>query len=215
MKIIKKVGIAIGIILVILIASNFIWINERETLLYKYQQYLTYNKEDWKNYEQNEKLIKENKNTSQTEVAQAVTDLYPYDLNRLSGKVKVEELIKIKKAHFENLILAKLKPDNEDAQAALIRLTKGRLSDVIINQKLNIKVGECYENQNKEGSFNCVSCMILLYNRDKKEWQEAPNGENFLKNSYDFYQPSEGDQWEAKDLSIMIPYDYEFFKKYE
>lgn len=41
-----------------------------------------------------------------------------------------------------------------------------------------------------------------------KDWQEAPDGENFLKNSYDFYQSSEGTRWEAKDLSMQIPFDY-------
>ena len=121
---------------------------------------------------------------------------------------------KIKKAKFENLVVAKNKPDDEDAQSALIRFTRGQLTDVIINQKLNIKVGKCYVNSNTEGNFNCVSCMILLYNRDKKDWQEAPNGRNFLKNSYDFYQPSEGSEWEAKDLSMQIPFDYALRKKY-
>lgn len=57
--------------------------------------------------------------------------------------------------------------------------------------------------------------MILLYNRDKKDWKEAPSGNHFLDNYYDFYQPLEGDIWEAKSLSIMIPYDYELIKKYE
>jgi len=49
----------------------------------------------------------------------------------------------------------------------------------------------------------------LLYNRDKKDWQEAPDGDNFLKPAYDFYQPSKGDIWEAKDLTMRIPFDYD------
>ena len=55
--------------------------------------------------------------------------------------------------------------------------------------------------------------MILLYNRDKN-WQEAPDGENFLRNSYDFYKTSEGSRWEAKDLSMQIPFDYALREKY-
>ncbi|KPH12453.1 hypothetical protein [Chryseobacterium sp. ERMR1:04] len=216
-KIFKWTGIIFGLILLFLIASNFIWLNERENLLYKMQQYVTYSKEDWKNYETNEKYL-ENTPTevAQTSVASAaVTDFHPYNIGFFTGNEKTEELKRIKDAHFEKLIPAKNKPSDEDVQAALIRLTQGRLTDVIINQKLNIKVGQCYENPNTEGNYNCVSCMILLYNRDKKDWQEAPDGDNFLDNSYDFYQPSEGDIWEAKNLSIMIPYDYELIKKYE
>lgn len=215
-KTFKTIGIIFGLITVFLIASNFIQLNERETLLYKLQQYITYNKEDWENYEANQKYFVSNPaGTAQTEVAAPVADFHPYDINRLPADEKEKELRKIKNPHFEKLIIAKNRPDDEDAQAALIRLTEGRLTDVIINQKLNIKVGQCYENPNTEGNYNCVSCMILLYNRDKKDWQEAPNGENFLDNSYDFYQPSEGDSWEAKNLSIMIPYDDKLIKKYE
>lgn len=214
-KLFKSIGIIFGLILLFLIASNFIWLNERENLLYKIQQYVTYSKEDWKNYEQNKKYLAENIPSTQVDVAEPVKDLHPYSLDRLTASGKEEELQKIKDGQFEKLVVAKNKPDDEDAQAALIRFTKGRLTDVIINQKLNIKVGKCYENPNTEGNYNCVSCMILLYNRDLKDWQEAPNGENFLDNSYDFYQPSENDIWEAKDLSIAIPYDHELIKKYE
>lgn len=216
-KIFKGIGIIFGIIVLFLIASNFIWLNKRESLFYKIQQYVTYNKEDWKNYETNQKYIESAPHeTAQTSVAaDPVTDFHPYNIDMLTANGKAEELKRIKNAHFEKLVPAKNKPSDEDAQAALIRLTQGRLTDVIINQKLNIKVGKCYENPNTEGNYNCVSCIILLYDRDKKDWQEAPNGENFLDNSYDFYQPSEGDIWEAKSLSIMIPYDNELIKKYE
>ena len=215
LKIIVSVIILSGIFLV---AANFIKVSPNESLLYKIQQYITYSKADWENYERNQKLLAENPVPASyvTEVAQAQQedDIYPVDTNFATPAVKAQEIEKIKKAKFENLIAAKNKPDDEDAQSALIRFTKDQLTDVIINQKLNIKVGKCYVNSNTEGNFNCVSCMILLYNRDKKNWQEAPNGKNFLKNSYDFYQPSEGSRWEAKDLSMQIPFDYALRKKY-
>ncbi len=212
-KIFKTAGIATGLLFLLIVTSNFIWINENENLFYKFQQYLTYSKEDWANYEKNKSISLTD--TSTTDVAVSAPDLYPCDTSRLSGSFKEEHLRQMKNAHFEKLTLIEKKPLDEQAQAALIRLTKGRLTDVIIKQNLNIKIGKCYENPNKEGNFNCMSCMILLYNREKKDWQEAPEGENFLANSYDFYQPSENDIWEAKDLSMMIPYDYELIKKYE
>lgn len=141
-------------------------------------------------------------------------DLHPVDTNRLTPEYRNIEIQNIKNAHFEKLKVAKNSPSDEEAQRALTHLTNGRLTDVIINQKLNIKVGKCYENANADVYFRCVSCMILLYNREKKDWQGAPDGENFLRNAYDFYQVSEGDFWEAKDLSMRIPYDYSLFKKY-
>ncbi|WP_343565839.1 hypothetical protein [Sphingobacterium sp.] len=142
-------------------------------------------------------------------------DFRPVDTNLLTPEFKSAEREKIKNAQFDKLIPARKSPTDEDAQLALIYLTNRRLTDVIIQQKLNIKVGKCYENPNKQGNNYCVSCMILLYNRQKKHWQEAPDGENFLDNAYDFYLPEGGDTWEAKSLSMHIPYDYTLFKKYE
>jgi hypothetical protein len=207
------------VLIVMLIASNFIYITPNETLLYKAQQYVTYSKSDWENYEENKRILANNPIDSniQTEVAAVVSpdDIYSLDTNRVAPEVVASELEKIKKANFDRLVEAKIRPDHEDTQAALIRHTDGRLTDVIINQKINIKVGKCYDNPNTDGNYNCVSCMILLYNRDKKDWQEAPDGDNFLKPAYDFYQPSKGDIWEAKDLTMRIPFDYDLYKKYE
>lgn len=209
----------VTVLILLLIASNFIYVTPNETLLYKAQQYVTYSKSDWENYEENKRILANNPTDGniQTEVAQAISpdDIYSLDTSRVAPEVVASELEKIKKANFERLVEAKIKPDHEDAQAALIRHTDGRLTDVIINQKINIKVGKCYDNPNTDGNYNCVSCMILLYNRDKKDWQEAPNGDNFLKPAYDFYQPSKGDIWEAKDLTMRIPFDYDLYKKYE
>ncbi|RXM52568.1 MULTISPECIES: hypothetical protein [unclassified Chryseobacterium] len=216
-KAFKFIGITLGILVLFLIASNFIQVNERESLLYKIQQYVTYNDEDWNNYETNQKILAENPvGSSQTTVAAVpVKDFHPYNIDLLTESAKKEELKKIENAHFENLVPAKKGPDDEDAQIALIKLTDRRLTDVIINQKLSVKIGKCYENPNKEENYSCVSCMILLYNREKKDWQEAPDGENFLDNSYDFYQTYEGGEWGAKGLSMYIPYDKDLFKKYE
>ncbi|WP_411898047.1 hypothetical protein [Elizabethkingia occulta] len=217
----KTLKIIVSVVLmsvIFLVAANFIKVSSNESLLYKIQQYVTYSKADWENYERNQKLLAENPVPASyvTEAVQTAQqeDIYPVDTNFATPAVKSLEMERIKKAKFENLVVAKIKPDDEDAQAALIRFTKDRLTDIIIRQKLNIKVGKCYVNSNTEGNFNCVSCMILLYNRDKKNWQEAPDGENFLRNSYDFYKTSEGSRWEAKDLSMQIPFDYALREKY-
>lgn len=215
-SILKISGIFLLVIIVFLVISNFIEVKKNENLFYKIQQYVTYSKEDWENYEQSQKFFAENPSMA-SDTVDVITneDFHFYDTTRMTEAVKREELKLIKKANFDQLKKADNPPTDNDAQAALIRFTQGRLTDVIINQKLDIKVGKCYENKNTEGNFRCVSCMIMLYNRDTKTWQEAPNRENFMQNAYDFYQASENDIWDAKDLSMRIPYDYEFFKKYE
>lgn len=211
-------GTVVALLFIFLIAANYIYVSKNETLLYKIQQQLTYSKEDWENYRTNQRILAENPTDGSgvTEVSAAPDkyDIYPVDINKVPEEFKKEELEKLNKADFESLIVAKKAPDNEDAQIALIRFTDRKLTDVIIQQKINIKVGKCYENPQKDDNFSCVSCMILLYNRDKKDWVEAPDGDNFLKTAYDFYQPSDGEQWEARDLTLRIPFDYHLFKKY-
>ena len=200
--------------IVILIASSaFIEINPCESVLYKIQQYITYNKEDWENYEQLKARRASVSGNMDMMVSPAspVEDLYPVDPDRVIASIRDAEIQKIKDAHFENLKLARNAPTDEEVRIALIRFTNGRLTDVIINQKLNIKVGKCYENPDPDAP-GCVSCMILLYNRNTNAWQEAPMGENFMKNAYDFYPTGFG--WGAKDLSMRIPFDYELFNQF-
>ncbi len=183
--------------------------------MYKIQQWVTYDKADWDNYENNKRLLgSAAAQATTTEVVAVADDLYPVDTNYVAPEFRASEIEKIKKADFGKLTVAKLGPDHEDAQIALIHFTDRKLTDVIINQKINIKVGTCFENPKKDGHYRCVSCMILLYNRAKKDWVEAPNGENFMKNAYDFYQASEGDIWQARELSMRIPYDYALVATY-
>nr|WP_294924485.1 hypothetical protein [uncultured Flavobacterium sp.] len=216
-----KIALIIFVLLsAFLVASNFIWLNPRETIFYKIEQYVTYDKEDWKNYEEFEASLKESKvdNSMDIPTSEAATPqarLHPVNIGLFEESEKEAEKLRIKNAHFENLVVAKSAPDDYEAQTALVQFTNGQLTDVIINQKLNIKIGKCYTNPNKDGNSSCISCMILLYNRDTKDWQEAPMGKNFMENAYDFYQASEGDFWQAKDLSMNIPYDYDLIKKYE
>ncbi|WP_293889045.1 MULTISPECIES: hypothetical protein [unclassified Sphingobacterium] len=214
----KRILLVLFILLIaFLVTAFFVKVNKNETLLYKMQQWMTYDKTDWENYEHNKKLLAAVTNESaMTDVVAAApeNDLYPVDTNRVSPEFKALEIERIKKADFGRLVATKLAPDHEDAQIALIHLTDRKLTDVIINQKINIKVGTCYQNPNISGYYRCVSCMILLYNREKKDWVEAPNGENFMKNAYDFYQTSEGDIWQARELSMQIPYDYALVAKY-
>jgi len=217
-KIMKITGLILLVVLVFLVLANFIQVKKNETLLYKIQQYMTYNQADWENYEYNQALLAKNPalNIEVTDVSAGTgdADLYPVDTNNVVPGIKAAEVAKIKKANFKTLKAAENPPQHGDAESALIRFTSGRLTEVIRQQQINVKIGTCFENSNTEGNYRCVSCMILLYNRSKKDWVEAPDGDNFLKNAYDFYQPSQGDIWEAKELSIRIPFDYALYREF-
>lgn len=213
----KPLLILFAFVTVFMIASNFIPVNKNETLFYKLQQFIEYDQADWDNYNRNRELLTSTPAgsvRSDVETAAVSDELYPIDTNRATPEVKAAELHKIKKANFGSLKVAQHAPNNEEAQIALIHFTARRLTDVIIQQKLNIKVGTCFDHAKVDGNYRCVSCMILLYNREKNHWVEAPEGDNFLKNAYDFYQASEGDVWQARDLTMPIPFDYAVFKKY-
>lgn len=209
--------IQFAFLILFMIAYNFIPVNKNETLFYKLQQLITNDEADWDKYNRNKDLLASTSADSvifHLEGASVTADIYPLDTNRALTVVKVTELNEIKKSGFEYLKVAKHATDNAAARFALIHFTARRLTDVISQRKLNIKFGTCLDHAKKDGNYRCVSCMILLYNREKKHWVEAPDGDNFLKNAYDFYQASEGDIWQARDLTMPILFDYALFKKY-
>jgi hypothetical protein len=138
---------------------------------------------------------------------------YPFDTTGMT--LSAEELERIKSYHYENLKKAKKAPTDEEAQAALIRLTQGKLTEFIMHENVNIKIGKCYENPNTDGTFNCVSCMVFIYDRKTKD-ESVNEARILIKPAYDFYQASESenDWWEAKNISLNIPFDHKLFKQY-
>ncbi|MCA6058390.1 hypothetical protein HUF18_01270 [Thalassolituus sp. ST750PaO-4] len=140
---------------------------------------------------------------------------YPFDINKIiDPERKAEEIKAIQAEHFERLEIADDYPIDENAQSGLIRLTEGLLLDVIREQGLTIRLGTCYNNPRTDGNYRCISCMVLLYDDTVNRYQEAPEGINFMKPAYDFCRPSEGALWQARDLTMNIPYDYALFKRY-
>lgn len=136
---------------------------------------------------------------------------YPFDTTGMV--LSAEELARIKSYNYEILKPAKKAPNDEEAQRALIQLTEGELTNFIINENVNIKIGKCYENPNTEGNFNCVSCMVFIYDRKLKD-ESVSEARILIKPAYDFYQASENDIWEAKNISLNIPFDRKLFKKH-
>jgi sensor histidine kinase regulating citrate/malate metabolism len=156
MKSIKTKMIILGtvaVLLVLLVVSNFVYVSSNETLRYKAQEYATYSKADCANYEENKRILANNPpdGNMQTEVVQVYSpdDIYALDTNRVAPEVKASELAKIKNVNFGALVVAKTVPDDEDVRSALIRHTKDKLTDVIIHQKINVKVGSCLDNPNQ------------------------------------------------------------------
>ena len=140
---------------------------------------------------------------------------YPFDINKITDpERKAAEQKAIRAEHFERLEIADDYPIDENAQSGLIHLTEGLLLDVIREQGLTIRVGTCYNNPATDGNYRCISCMVLLYDDKINRYQEAPEGINFMKPAYDFCRPSEGALWQARDLTMNIPYDYALFKRY-
>lgn len=153
-------------------------------------------------------------------------DHYPYPLEMFSGDRREKELERIKNANFHLLKRAEKSPTDIQIEKGLMRyfyefypemLEKNNAESFeafFAQQSLTFKVGKCYKNLNLD-YYRCVSCMVLLYNTKEKDWDESPEGDNFTRNAYDFYQLSDDDVWSARDLSMAIPYDYEFVKKYQ
>ncbi|SFE09381.1 hypothetical protein SAMN05518672_104450 [Chitinophaga sp. CF118] len=146
-----------------------------------------------------------------SEVSTPASIDYPFDTTGMA--LSTEEIEKIKSYHYENLKKAKKAPNDEEAQRALIHLTRGRLTELIMDANVNIKVGKCYENPNTDGKFNCVSCMVFIYDRKLKD-ESVSEARILIKPAYDFYQSSENDMWDAKDISLNIPFDHKLFKQY-
>lgn len=146
-----------------------------------------------------------------SEVSTPASPDYPFDTTGMT--LSAEEVEKIKSYHYENLKKAKKAPSDEEAQRALIHLTQGKLTELIMHQNVNIIIGKCYENPNTDGNFNCVSCMVFIYDRKLKD-ESVSEARILLKPAYDFYQSSENDMWDAKDLSLNIPFDHKLFKQY-
>jgi hypothetical protein len=148
-----------------------------------------------------------------TAVASAVS--YPFDTTlEVLPEIRKEERRKIKAAHFETLIKSKNSPNDVEARIAIIRFNRGELGKQLIEDNATIKIGQCYNNPNLNGNHACVSAMIFIYDRASKG-ESTGYSKLILKSAYDFYQESEGDNWEARDLSMAIPFDYALFRKYK
>ncbi|RZL51252.1 MAG: hypothetical protein EOP00_00095 [Pedobacter sp.] len=152
-KVLKIVGLFFLLLIVVAGVTEYIYRNEMETPLYKVQQYLTYSKEDWANYENNKRLMAESANdTTNVDYATSAPQS-PIDTTMWENAIKnkdyipenvMEEITNYKKRDFSKLQVAEDKPTDEEAQEAIVRNYQNEVASLLKQYKAHIKIGVCY-----------------------------------------------------------------------
>jgi len=222
-KIFKIVGLSFLTLIIVVIAIEFIYKDSLESPMYKVQQYLTYSKEDWANYESMKQMqAKADKMPNVTDVANAAPQS-PVDTTMWEGAIKnkdyipesvLEDIKSYKKRDFSKLKLAEDKPTDEEAQEAIIRNYQHEVTTLLNQYKATIKIGECYaapiQTVDGDKEIARVTAMVSAFNKERGNLGNIQAPLNVI---YDFvkYQ-SEPGTWHLADFSQSIPYDYKLNK---
>lgn len=219
-KIFQVFGILFLILILGLGITEYVYRNEKETPLYKIQQYLTYSKEDWANYENNKRILAISPaESSMTDVATPAPES-PIDTLMWENAIKnkdyipdevLAEIKRYKARDFSKLILAENKPSNEEAQNAIVSHYKNEVSKLLDEYKAHIQIGTAYNAPLQSGEeLVRVTAMVSAFN---KERGNLGNIQMPLDVIYDFVQyKSEPNVWYVSDFSQNIPYDYKLNK---
>lgn len=219
-KIFKVIGLLFLVAILGLGIAEYVYRNEKETPLYKIQQYLTYSKEDWANYENNKRMLASSPaESSMTDVATAAPES-PIDTLMWENAIKnkdyipdevLAEIKRYKARDFSKLILAENKPTSEEVQNAIIAHYKNEVIKLLDEYKAHIQIGTAYNAQLQSGDeLVRVTAMVSAFN---KERGNLGNIQMPLDVIYDFVQyKSEPNVWYVSDFSQNIPYDYKLNK---
>ncbi|MCX8526018.1 hypothetical protein OF897_19055 [Chryseobacterium formosus] len=219
-KIFKIVGFGFLVLILGLGISEYVYRNETETPLYKIQQYLTYSKEDWENYENNKKILASfPAESSNVDIATPAPES-PIDTLMWTSAIKnkdyipdevLAEIKRYKARDFSKLIVAETKPTDEEAQNAIIRNYKNEVTKLLDEYKAHIQIGTAYNAPlQSQDELVRVTAMVSAFN---KERGNLGNIQMPLDVIYDFVQyKSEPDVWYLADFSQNIPYDYKLNK---
>lgn len=219
-KILKIIGFLFFILILGLGIGEYVYRNEKETPLYKIQQYLTFSKEDWANYENNKRILASSPaESSMTDVATPAPES-PIDTLMWENAIKNKDFIpdevlaeikRYKARDFSKLILAENKPTSEEAQNAIVAHYKNEVSQLLDQYKAHIQIGTAYNAPLQSGDeLVRVTAMVSAFN---KEQGNLGNIQMPLDVIYDFVQyKSEPDVWYLSDFSQNIPYDYKLNK---
>ena len=219
-KIFKVIGILFLILILGLGIAQYMYRNEKETPLYKIQQYLTYSKEDWENYENNKRILASFPAESGIiDVANPAPES-PIDTLMWENAIKnkdyipdevLAEIKRYKARDFSKLILAENKPSNEEAQNAIVKHYKNKVSKLLDEYKAHIQIGTAYNTPLQSGDeLVRVTAMVSAFNKERGNLGNIQMPLNVI---YDFVQyKSEPDVWYISDFSQNIPYDYKLNK---
>lgn len=220
-KMFKIIGVLFLILILGLGIAEYVYRNEKETPLYKIQQYLTYSKEDWANYENNKRILASfPSDSTMTDVAIAAPES-PIDTLMWENAIKNKEFIpdevlaeikRYKARDFSKLISAENKPTSEEAQNAIITHYKNEVSKLLDEYKAHIQIGTAYNAPlQSQDELVRVTAMVSAFN---KERGNLGNIQMPLDVIYDFVQyKSEPNVWYVSDFSQNIPYDYKLNKE--
>lgn len=219
-RIFKIIGFGFLVLILGLGISEYVYRNETETPLYKIQQYLTYSKEDWENYEHNKKILASfPAESSNVDIASSAPES-PIDTLMWASAIKnkdyipdevLAEIKRYKARDFSKLIVAETKPTDEEAQNAIIRNYKNEVTKLLDEYKAHIQIGTAYNAPlQSQDELVRVTAMVSAFN---KERGNLGNIQMPLDVIYDFVQyKSELDVWYLADFSQNIPYDYKLNK---
>lgn len=219
-KIFKVIGILFLILILGLGIAEYVYRNEKETPLYKIQQYLTYSKEDWANYENNKRILASSPaESSMTDVVTPAPES-PIDTLMWENAIKnkdyipdevLAEIKRYKARDFSKLILAENKPSNGEAQNAIVSHYKNEVSKLLDEYKAHIQIGTAYNAPLQSGEeLVRVTAMVSAFNKERGNLGNIQMPLNVI---YDFVQyKSEPNIWHVSDFSQNIPYDYKLNK---
>ncbi|MBO6185935.1 MAG: hypothetical protein J6O88_14840 [Chryseobacterium sp.] len=219
-KIFKVIGFLFLVAILGLGIAEYVYRNEKETPLYKIQQYVTYSKEDWANYENNKRMLASTPaESSITDVATAAPES-PIDTLMWENAIKnkdyipdevLAEIKRYKTRDFSKLILAENKPTSEEAQNAIINHYKNEVTKLLDEYKAHIQIGTAYNAPlRSQDELVRVTAMVSAFN---KERGNLGNIQMPLDVIYDFVQyKSKPNVWYVSDFSQNIPYDYKLNK---
>ncbi|MGD1319864.1 hypothetical protein [Chryseobacterium sp. 2R14A] len=219
-KILKITGFVFLVLIFGLGIAEYIYRNETETPLYKIQQYLTYSKEDWENYENNKRILASlSADSDITDVASPAPES-PIDTLRWEDAIKNKDFIpnevlaeikRYKARDFSKLISAEKKPTDEQAQNAIVQHYKNEVTRLLDEYNAHIRIGKAYNAPlQSQDELVRVTAMVSAFN---KERGNLGNIQMPLDVIYDFVQyKSEPEVWYLSDFSQNIPYDYELNK---
>lgn len=219
-KIFKIVGFGFLFLILGLGITEYVYRNEKETPLYKIQQYLTYSKEDWENYENNKKILASfPAESSNVDIATPAPES-PIDTLMWASAIKnkdyipdevLAEIKRYKARDFSKLIVAESTPTDEEAQNAIIRNYKNEVTKLLDEYKAHIQIGTAYNAPlQSQDELVRVTAMVSAFNKERGNLGNIQMPLNVI---YDFVQyKSEPDVWYLSDFSQNIPYDYKLNK---